>query len=280
MATSTSNTKWMLWKSIRVPSINDGFSATKPEDFSGIFRMFDDLRGRQLKHGLFQVCGNLVRACQNYMLVEAAMDGDLMISIWWPQNMILNDESVGLWIRKHWVIVRQHWGYKQQLMRMAAIFHQAGWLFSHVEITSKHVQDENTTVSKGFPSLTSDEWSQRWPTYIRQVAYGSAFNVSGVKTTKKLVGIRQEHLWVLICNAFHKITHIQATIMGIACIRRKQRSRKRFASKIVTPQTYPTRASIIKHAWLLPKHQVSPCRKYANLEFSWIFCCQVRLPRG
>jgi hypothetical protein len=31
------------------------------------------------------------------MLVEAAMDGDLMISVWWPQNMILNDESVGLW---------------------------------------------------------------------------------------------------------------------------------------------------------------------------------------
>ena len=130
MVTSTSNTKWILWKSMGILSINDGFSATKLEDFSGIFRMFDDLRGRQLKHGLFQVCGNLVRACQNYMLVEAAMDGDLMISIWWPQNMILNDESVGLWIRKHWVIVRQHWGYKQQLMRMAAIFHQAGWLYN------------------------------------------------------------------------------------------------------------------------------------------------------
>lgn len=146
MATSTSNTKWMLWKSMGILSVNDGFSATKPGDFSGIFRMFDDLRGRQLKHGLFQVCGNLVRACQSYMLVEAAMDGDLMISVWWPQNMILNNESVGLWIRKHWVLFRQHWGYKQQLW---------GWqqfstkldgcimfflmFFSHVEITSKHV---------------------------------------------------------------------------------------------------------------------------------------------
>jgi hypothetical protein len=74
------------------------------------------------------------------MLVEAAMDGDLMISVWWPQNMILNDESVGLWIRKHWVIVRQHWGYKQQLMRMAAIFHQAGWLYNVFFTCGNHQQ--------------------------------------------------------------------------------------------------------------------------------------------
>ena len=103
-----------------------------------------------------------------------------------------------------------------------------------------------------------DKWHMQW----------SAFNVSGVKTTKKQGGIRQEHRkWVLICNALHKITQIQATIMGIACIRRKQWSRKRFASKFVTPQTYPTRASYNQTCVTASEAPSFTMQKICELEF-------------